>query len=288
MVIIVDATDAEIIRVLQINLYQCVRPFKEKTNSPPNCFCYLRDNRLLMLFDTDQSNLQRGGGWMDGYRVNSGDRKRQGMAEVHCAGLSRAPWREVIGTAGTGGALETGREHRRDNASLWQPLPGPRHCFRALPSLTQWGHLSLLCPVVLLCHHLLLISHGFSPVEVFDSLSCQVEFVQKMPLVLSRPRVLWVWVVLSSNRLQEMWYECLLVWQVLCKFKVPGEDLEWWSSHCVLWNPRVPIVILRDLWGVKGRPGVGLRPPARVLFCETLLELSYILVKVHLQPPPQL
>lgn len=216
---------------------------------------------------------------------NSGDRKRQGPAVVHCAGLSRAPCREVIGTGSTGGALETGREHRRGNASLWRPLPGPRLCFRAFPSLTQWGHLFLLCPVVLLCHHLLRISHGFSPVEVFDSPPCQVEFVQKMPLVLSRPRVLWVWVVLSSNRLQEMW---LLVWQVLYKFQVPGEDLEWWSSHCILWNPRVPIVILRDLWGVKERPAVGLRPPARVLSCETLPELSYILVKVHLQPAPQL
>ena len=63
---------------------------------------------------------------MDRNRVNSGDRKRQGPAVVHCAGLSRAPRRDVIGTGGTSGALEPGREHRRDNASLWWPLPEPR------------------------------------------------------------------------------------------------------------------------------------------------------------------
>ena len=74
---------------------------------------------------------------MDGNRVNSGDMKRQRMAEVHCTGLSRAPWREVIGTGGTGGALGTGRENRRDNASLWRPLPGPRPLLQGLPSLTQ-------------------------------------------------------------------------------------------------------------------------------------------------------
>lgn len=73
---------------------------------------------------------------MDRNRVNSGDRKRQGPAVVHCAGLSRAPRRDVIGPGGTSGALEPGREHRRDNARQW-PLPGPRHCFRALSSLIQ-------------------------------------------------------------------------------------------------------------------------------------------------------
>lgn len=103
---------------------------------------------------------------------NSGDRKRQGPAVVHCAGLSRAPCREVIGTGAQVGPWRLG-EHRRHKASLWRPLSGPRllqglpiaHSVRApLPSLPCRSALPPLAP------HLTWI---FSfEVEVFDSRPC--------------------------------------------------------------------------------------------------------------------
>ena len=139
----------------------------------------------------DQFNLWRGGCQKDGNRVNSDDRTRQGRAVVHRAGLGRAPWREVIGIEGHHGALEPEREHRRDIAGLWLSLSQGHNAASGLSHLSfseGTSSFSTLgcCPALLpLALHLTWV---LSPIGVFDFLPCQVEFVQKMSLVLSNPR----------------------------------------------------------------------------------------------------
>lgn len=238
----------------------------------------------------DQFNLWRGGCQRDGNRVNSDDRTRQGRAVVHRAGLGRhrgGRWLALRGTMGpwslresTEGTLQVSGGHFPRAKMLLQGFPISHSVRAPLPS-PPWV-------VVLLCYHLLCILHGF-----FLQLGFLISFPVKLSL--SR-RCLWFSPTpeVSESELsylligaRDVRHECLVVSQGLHKFQVTEQDLECRFSHCVPWNPRVPIMILRDLWGVKGRSAVGLRPPAGVSSCEALLELFYILVNAHLQKNPQ-
>lgn len=84
--------------------------------------------------------------WME----NSGDRKRQGPAVVHCAEPEQSTMQEVIGTGGTRwGLRRLGESTRRSNASLLAAtFKGPATLLQGLPIAHSGRELfSLLCPV---------------------------------------------------------------------------------------------------------------------------------------------
>lgn len=208
---------------------------------------------------------------MDG----GGDRK--GRDGGPFMSLSRGTCRELIGTGSTGGALETGERAQKGQCQSQAALPGPRLCFRGLP-IAHSRQRHLFFSALLFCSATTCsISHGFSPVEVFDSPSlpgwvCQ----KKMPLVLSDPEF-------SESELSYLLIGCKRCdcWYGTGPLQI--SRFQGRSGMVVLTlhslEPQSSNSHSQGSLRVKERPAVGLRPPARVLSCETLPELSYILVK---------